>query len=120
MRRKVLVVEDNLFLAENFSRILRSEFEVATSESADLAIKIIDEFKPDIILLDILLDGYSGFSLLNEINSHYDIMNISVVICSDLTDGLDADSLEKYGVRAILDKSKATPADILRTIKEVE
>lgn len=116
---RILIVEDNQILAENFERILRTEFEISKAENAGQAIQKIDERTLDLILLDILLSGHSAFALLNELQSYVDTAQIPVVICSDLAENLDLNSLENYGVKTILDKAKISPYELKETCRKV-
>ncbi|MFZ2275532.1 MAG: response regulator [Candidatus Nanogingivalis sp.] len=117
--KRILIVEDNRILAENFARILRSDFEISHADSAGSAISQIDNSFPDVILLDILLSGHSAFALLNELQSYVDTAKIPVVICSDLTENLDENSLKKYQVKSILDKSKISPKELREICRKV-
>ena len=117
--KRILIVEDNRILAENFARILRSDFEISHADSAGSAISRIDNSFPDVILLDILLSGHSAFALLNELQSYVDTAKIPVVICSDLTENLDENSLKKYQVKSILDKSKISPKELREICRKV-
>ena len=111
--KNILIVEDNQILAENLARILASEYRTRIAHSAAEAIAEIDADLPDFLILDILLDGHSGFSLLNELQTYGDTGVIPVIICSNLADELDKNSLKSYGVVQIFDKSKMNPRDIL-------
>ena len=117
--KRILIVEDNRILAENFARILRSDFEIFHADSAETAISRIDNSFPDVILLDILLSGHSAFALLNELQSYADTAKIPVIICSDLTENLDENSLEKYQVKSILDKAKISPKELREICRKV-
>lgn len=115
--KKVLIIEDNQILAENFARILRKDFIVLRSSNASDAISQIDTNPPDLIFLDILLDGHSAFALLHELQSYYDTAMIPVVVCSDLADNLEEKPLKEYGIKAILDKAKTSPKEILEVCR---
>ncbi|MDO4871864.1 MAG: response regulator [bacterium] len=115
--KKIIIIEDNQIIAENFERILGADFEISKAASAGEAISKIDQTLPNLILLDILLEGHSAFALLNELQSYSDTAKIPVVVCSDLSDELDTEALKKYGVRQILDKSKIRPREILEVCR---
>ena len=115
--KTVLIIEDNQILAENFARIIRKDFTILQSSNAGDAISQIDANPPDLIFLDILLDGHSAFALLHELQSYYDTADIPVIICSDLADNLEYKSLQKYGVKVILDKAATSPREILEVCK---
>lgn len=117
--KRILIVEDNQILSENFSRIFRGEFEIFRAENAAETIEILDRTTPDLILLDILLQGHSAFAILNEIRGYSDTVEIPVVICSDLAENLDGESLKNYGVRAVFDKSTVRPSELKRKCLEI-
>jgi hypothetical protein cdivTM_09958 len=117
--KKILIIEDNTILADNFEIILRSNFLISKVNSAQKAILEIDRSLPDLIFLDILLEGHSAFALLNELQSYADTAKIPVVICSDLASEIDFESLKLFNVRHIFDKSQVSPKEIRTKIKEI-
>lgn len=117
--KKILIIEDNRILAENFERILRLNFSISKANSAQEAILQIDKNLPDLILLDILLEGHSAFALLNELQSYADTSKIPIVICSDLASELDFESLKPFNIRHIFDKSQVHPQELRKKIKGI-
>ncbi len=117
--KKILIIEDNVILAENFERILRKNFEISHANSAEKAILKINKRLPDLILLDILLEGHSAFALLNELQSYADTARIPVVICSDLAAELEMESLKHFNVRDIFEKSQFQPRELRERISEI-
>ena len=61
---RVLVVDDEDSITELLSMALRYEgFEVQTASSGYGALEQVDEFRPDLILLDVMLPDIDGFSI---------------------------------------------------------
>lgn len=85
-------------------------FPDAISATAALA----DEL-PDLIFLDILLNGPDGFTFLNETISYSDTARIPVILVTSLN--LADHNLEHYGVRAVLNKDTMTPVDIQEAVR---
>ena len=108
--KKILIIEDNTILADSFEIILRSNFLISKVNSAQKAILEIDRS---------LLEGHSAFALLNELQSYADTAKIPVVICSDLANEIDFESLKLFNVRHIFDKSQVLPKEIRTKIKEI-
>ena len=73
------------------------------------AVAEMNEDVPDVIFLDVLLDGPDGFTLLNEMASYDDTARVPIVIVSSLDIRQD---LKDYGVVAVLDKATMTPEDV--------
>ena len=67
-RRRILVVEDDAILAKGLRANLCSEgFDVLCVNDGGRAIASAEEFKPDLIVLDLMLPGMSGFELCKAI-----------------------------------------------------
>ena len=62
---KVLIVEDDLSLAEVFSDFIRDEgHETLVAESAEAGIELVERFYPDAMIVDLYLPGMSGLELI--------------------------------------------------------
>ena len=65
---KVLIVDDEVAVSVALKYFLSSKkYEVETAPDAQKALKKIEDFKPHIVLLDILMPGMGGLDLLKEI-----------------------------------------------------
>ncbi len=117
---KVLVVEDEAFLSSLIKEALtRAGFSVDLAIDGDTAFNLLSRTKPDIILLDLILPGISGFDILKKLKEDEQTKAIPVIIISNLgsTDeiqkGLDA------GADAYLIKAQVLPVDIINKIREI-
>lgn len=62
---RVLVVEDDPDIADYLSSFLEDEgYEVTSANRCSTALGLMDEFRPDIVLIDALLPGKSGLEFL--------------------------------------------------------
>ncbi|HMR73253.1 MAG TPA: response regulator [Candidatus Saccharibacteria bacterium] len=121
MKPHVLLVEDDAWLAESYSRVLRkANYSVAVARDGDEAIRQVETKNPDVLLVDVMLEGQTILGLLHELQSYDDTAKLPVVVCSALT-GFDmsVERLHYYGVRAILNKATVTPEQLVLTIQEV-
>lgn len=88
----VLLVEDSLTDAHVLTQYLKQAglvvVSVTTCEEARLKMQL---HKPDLVLLDVILPGQSGFELCRELKTNTSTKQIPVIICS--TKGSDADKL---------------------------
>ena len=87
--KKILIIEDDANLLYGLQAKFRVEgFNVITDEGAnktELMDKIIN-FKPDYIILDIILPYINGFSFLAEIKADSSISKIPIFIFTNLSD----------------------------------
>lgn len=81
------------------------------------AVQALDAGLPQLIFLDILLDGPDGFTLLNELNSYSDTAEIPIIIASSLS--FSRQDLLPYGVVEVLNKETMTPEQITDIAREV-
>jgi len=116
----VLIVEDDAWLAEQQIRILeKNGYNAVSSPHAIAAIEAVDDEHPDVIILDVLLTGSTGFALLHELQSHTDIAGIPIILCTNLASDMKLDDLKPYGVKRILDKTTMEPSDVVAAVRSV-
>jgi DNA-binding NtrC family response regulator len=65
---RVLVVDDEPGVQESLRMLLKEECEVVTAGSVDAALALLAEASPDLILLDLVMPGRSGFDLFAELS----------------------------------------------------
>ena len=84
---RLLVVDDDPDAQELIKRALvANSYEVVTAGCAEEALQLIRDFKPDLILLDIVMPRISGLKLLKEIRCDSRWENIPVILVSSLAD----------------------------------
>lgn len=110
----IFVIDDDEIMAECIARNCEGEVRVF-SNAYEALDEISDGNLPDLIFLDVLLDGVDGFTLLNELVSYDDTALIPVVIVSSLD--LSDKNLKDYGVVGVLDKGKMTPQNIKEYVR---
>lgn len=115
----VLLVEDSLTETEVLTRYLsQAGLTVVSVKNGEEAYLKLRSHKPDLVILDVILPGRSGFELCRELKSNSSTQQIPIVICS--TKGSDADKLwgSMLGADAYLPK----PVDqqkLVQTIRQL-
>ena len=114
----IFVIDDDEIMAECIARACDDK-EVKIFTNAIEAINGLGEFGiPNLIFLDILLDGPDGFTFLNELASYDDTKKIPVVVVSSLNLG-DKD-LSAYGVVGVLNKDTMLPEEIKQYVERYD
>ncbi|MBV7364106.1 response regulator transcription factor [Actinomycetaceae bacterium TAE3-ERU4] len=94
MSARILVVDDDVALAEMIGIIMESEgFEAAFCDNGIQAVETFRRVKPDLILLDIMLPGMDGIEICKRIRTESDVPIVMLTAKSDTTDvvaGLEA------------------------------
>lgn len=81
--KRILIVEDDPDILEIFQTVFESKrYKVFPLMTGRPVFKIIDEFKPDLILMDIRLDGMDGRAIFREIRTRPQTRHIPVLLTS--------------------------------------
>ena len=74
LKQKVLIVDDDENIAELISLYLEKEqYDTETAGSGEEALKIVEVYNPDLILLDIMLPGIDGYETCQQIRKTRDV-----------------------------------------------
>ncbi|HXO66637.1 MAG TPA: response regulator [Candidatus Dormibacteraeota bacterium] len=95
--KRIVVVEDYHALADMESLICQMEgYEVKTARTGEQGLKLIDSYKPDLVILDLMLPGQlSGSEVLQKIRDG-DQDEPKVLVVSALVNQTTAPELEKF------------------------
>ncbi|HEU4512630.1 MAG TPA: MtrAB system response regulator MtrA [Nocardioidaceae bacterium] len=86
-RGRVLVVDDDAALAEMLTIVLRNEgFEPRVCPTGDQALADFREFRPDVVLLDLMLPGKDGIDVCREIRGESGVPIVMLTAKSDTVD----------------------------------
>lgn len=109
---RIFVIEDDRGWEHYYARILKVH-ELEFFHDGVEVIAAMDEVVPDLVILDVLLTGPTGFAILHEMRSYPELMNVPVIVVSSVKLGvLD----ESYGVCKVFDKAEMTPRDLLAAV----
>lgn len=86
-RGKVLVVDDDASLAEMLTLVLRTEgFESRVCPTGDRALAELRDYRPDVVLLDVMLPGKDGIDVCREIRAESGVPIVMLTAKSDTVD----------------------------------
>ena len=120
MCAKILIVDDDERLITVHSMILETEgFEVATAADGQSALNMINDFKPDLVLLDAMMPGFSGFDTLASIKSNSNYDNIKVVMLTALSNDDMRQKAIDLGVNDYIVKSQLSVVELIGKIKSI-
>ena len=88
----ILMVDDVSTNIKCAAEVLKDKYQVVTARNGPTALLILDETKPDLIILDINMPDMDGYELLEIIKSKQECANIPIIF---LTAESDAESKEK-------------------------
>ncbi|NFM16843.1 response regulator transcription factor [Clostridium sporogenes] len=124
MIKKILIIEDELAIADLMSYSLKKEgYIVKTVDNGSEGIEITENFKPNLIILDLMLPDISGFDVCRNISQSFNIPIIMITAKCDITDkvlglelGADDYITKPFDMREVLVRIRA----IFRRIDIIE
>ena len=113
----ILIVDDQSYIQELFSQELMDEgYKVLSTGDAESAKVYVENSKPDLVLLDLCLNGFEGWDLLHDIKSKYPHLPIIIVTAYDTyVDDPRVSQAAGYVVKSVVhfDELKQRIADVL-------
>lgn len=117
-KKKILLVEDDTTLAEVYrSRLELEGFETKLVTNGEDALSAIQEYKPDLVLLDAMMPKISGFDVLDIIRNTPATANTRVIMLTALSQPKDKERAENLGVDEYLVKSQVVIGDVIARVK---
>lgn len=119
-KTKVLIIEDDSYISDMYKIKLESEnFEVVIAEDGVKGIKELEKYRPDVILLDVVMPKVDGFSVLKTIKNTEEIKNIPVVMLTNLGQKDNVERGFELGASGYVIKAHFTPSEVVKKVKEI-
>jgi DNA-binding response OmpR family regulator len=117
--KTVLVCDDERFILESVTWVVRQEgYGVLTAEDGEQALVRARSEHPDLMLLDIMLPGKTGFEVCRELKADPETSGIYIVLLTCLGQESDREEAERCGADEFLTKP-FSPRHLRRRLHEV-
>lgn len=114
---KVLVIDDDKFLGTLLEAELhQANIEVAIVTTGDAGIQKVKEWKPDVVVLDLILPKTDGFEVLEKIHNLPEAKHTAIFIFSTLAQEHDKEEALSLGATAYFMKGENTVHNIVEAI----
>ncbi len=118
VKKKILLVEDDEALANVYkSRLDIEGFETRWVVNGEDALATAIDFKPDLVLLDVMMPKISGFDVLDILRNTPETSNIHVIMLTALSQPKDKERAESLGVDDYLVKSQVVIGDVIERVR---
>ena len=83
MARKVLIADDEPNIVTSIEYLMtKSGYQVAVARNGDEALALVDTFRPDLVLLDVMMPRRSGYDVCRQMRERPEWRHIKVVMLS--------------------------------------
>ncbi len=115
---KVAIIEDDIAISQMYRLKFESEgYEVQTADNGLLGLELIEVFKPDIILLDLMMPEMTGDEMLAELRKKPFGKNITVIVLTNMGEEEAPKSLKELNVHSFIVKAEMTPRQVAERVK---
>ncbi len=119
MGKRVLLIEDELNIIEAIRFLLSREgWQVETHENGADAADVIRSAKPDLVILDVMLPGKSGFDILEDLRADAETATLPVLMLTARGQSRDREMAEKAGVSRFMTKPFSN-AEVLTAVRDL-
>ena len=112
---KVLIVDDSLVNLELLVALLEDEFTLETATTGQQACHLIDTFKPNVVLLDIILPDINGYEICQKYKLAKQCESMRIILIS----GLESPSEIEKGYESGADDYLTKPIDHQQLINKI-
>ncbi len=118
-RRKILIIDDEVTIADTLALIFASSgYEARTAYSAEQALEVLEEWRPDLAIIDVVLPGMNGIEFAIFLRASYPACQFLLFSGQPGTSGLLEDAKSKGHLFEILAKP-LHPTYMLSTVSEM-
>lgn len=116
--KRILLVEDDDALAGVYLVRLQAEgFDVRRVSNGEDALAAAISYRPDLVLLDVMMPKVSGFDVLDILRNTPETANLKIIILTALSQESDKQRAIQLGVDDYLVKSQVVITDVIDRIK---
>ena len=119
-KTKIAVIEDDLPICQMYEfKLAGSGYEVKTAHNGKDGLQLCEDFRPDLILLDLRMPVMSGDAMLEKLRQTDWGAHIRVVVLTNISRDEAPMNLRLLGVDRYVVKAHHTPAQVLDIIDEI-
>jgi len=116
---KIAIVEDDLAISQMYRIKFEQEgYTVDTAENGKLGLALIENMKPDMVLLDLMMPEMTGDKVLEHMRKSAWGKNIKVVILTNMGEQEIPTEVKKLNVSAVILKADMTPRQVAELVKK--
>lgn len=118
---KILIAEDDKFLSNAYRvKLTKEGFDISMAQDGIEVFEKLKDFKPDVILLDLIMPRKDGFTVLEELAKSEEYNKIPVIVASNLGQKEDIDRSFSLGAKDYIIKSEMSLEELVNKIRLIK
>lgn len=116
---KIAIIEDDPTISQMYRMKFEADgFNVGLADDGKRGVALVQEFQPDIILLDVQMPEMNGAEALAVIRAHDWGKTIPVIILTNMGEEESPKEIRKLGIHSYIVKADLTPRQVVARVKE--
>lgn len=117
---RVAIIEDDMAIVQMYRTKFENEgYEVATAPDGASGLELIESFKPNIVLLDLMMPNMNGLDMLSKLRSQPGGREAKVVVLTNMGDTETATRVYKLTADDYIVKAEMTPKQVAERVKNL-
>src|SRR2546429_7671462 len=118
MKKKILIVEDDQIVANIYRNKFSVEgFQVEVALDGQSGMEMLNSFRPDAVVLDLMLPKMTGVDFMKQIRSQADFQQLPVIVFSNTYLTNMVQEAWKAGATKCLSKANCTPKQVIDVVR---
>ncbi len=119
MDKQILLIEDEPNIIEAISFILKRDgWQVSTHANGETALDAVRRVAPDVLVLDVMLPGRSGYEILQDLRADPETASIPVLMLTARGQKKDRETADRLGATRFMTKPFSN-AEVLSALREI-
>jgi DNA-binding response OmpR family regulator len=116
---KIAIIEDDQAISQMYRFKFEAEgYSVQTAENGKIGLELIESFKPDIILLDLMMPEMTGDVMLAKVRTTPWGKDLKVIILTNMGEQEIPVAVKELGVNAVILKADMTPRQVAELVRK--
>lgn len=117
---KIAIIEDDLAIVQMYRMKFESEgFEVKTAGDGKTGLRLIEDFQPDIVLLDLMMPVMDGMEMLKQMRRNEWGKDKKVVILTNMGQSEITEDAKQYDIEDFIVKADMTPRQVFERVNDL-
>lgn len=119
MAKKILVVDDTPFIVRSLTFVLKKQgYKTITATDGEEAVTKIQEEKPDLVFLDVMMPKKTGFEVCQEVRANPELSDLYIIMLTARGQEADKERGLRLGANEFMTKP-FSPSKVIEKVKKV-
>lgn len=117
---KIAIIEDDASIVQMYQTKFEAEgYEVKTAGDGVAGLQLLQDFAPDVVLLDLMMPNMNGLDMLSKLRNAPGGREVRVIVLTNMGDTETATKVYKMAADDYIVKAEMTPSEVLGRVKDL-